>query len=60
MELADNLFSTVKPLRSDFDLRDGIAAILPDLLKDFALKLGHNAPTAMHRDVMAFVHKNRQ
>ncbi|KAK5997703.1 Conidiophore development regulator abaB [Cladobotryum mycophilum] len=36
-----------------------ISENLPNLLKLFALKVGYNAPTQMHRDVMTFVHKHR-
>ncbi|KAE8315062.1 TEA/ATTS domain family-domain-containing protein [Aspergillus transmontanensis] len=46
-ELADGLFTK------------RIFQILPELLRAFALKVGHNAPSQMHRDVMFFIHKNR-
>jgi hypothetical protein len=36
------------------------SSILPDLLQAFALKVGHDAPSQMHRDVMVFIHKNRR
>ncbi|RSL81851.1 hypothetical protein CEP52_017103 [Fusarium oligoseptatum] len=36
-----------------------ISEILPELLKAFALKVGYDGPTQMHRDVMAFVHRHR-
>ncbi|KAK6538391.1 hypothetical protein TWF694_011270 [Orbilia ellipsospora] len=35
-----------------------VLEILPDLLKDFAFKLGHNPLSQMHRDVMFFIHKH--
>ncbi|RYP02811.1 hypothetical protein DL765_010681 [Monosporascus sp. GIB2] len=58
--LADDLFSGVCPLNAHEDVQKRISAILPDLLKAFALKVGHNAPSQMHRDVMAFVHRHRR
>lgn len=33
---------------------------LPDLLRAFAQRLGYKAQSAMHRDIMYFVQKNRQ
>ncbi|KAL2824352.1 hypothetical protein BDW59DRAFT_162455 [Aspergillus cavernicola] len=58
-ELAEDLF--VKALSSQFDAQslERISEVLPELLKAFALKVGHNAPSQMHRDVMYFIHKNR-
>lgn len=59
-ELANDLFSNVKNFHLNIDLKERLSSILPDLLKDFALKLGHEAPTATHLEVMAIVHKHRQ
>jgi hypothetical protein len=39
---------------------DKISRILPELLKAFALKSGHNPSIQQHRDVMYFVHKYRK
>ncbi|KAH6884868.1 hypothetical protein B0T10DRAFT_409451 [Thelonectria olida] len=44
---------------ADAKTRGRVWAILPELLRAFALKVGHAAPTQMHRDVMAFVHRHR-
>lgn len=59
-ELADDLFSKVRSEQADGQTVERISGILPELLKAFALKVGHNAPTQMHRDVMFFIHKNRR
>jgi Cullin family len=59
-ELADDLFSKVRFLLSDVETMESISRALPELLKAFALRVGYNAPTQMHRDVMFFVHKNRR
>jgi hypothetical protein len=59
-ELADDLFSKVCFLLSDVETMESISRALPELLKAFALRVGYNAPTQMHRDVMFFVHKNRR
>jgi hypothetical protein len=59
-ELADNLFSNVRSEQPDGQTMERISGILPELLKAFAFKVGHNAPTQMHRDIMVFVHKYRR
>lgn len=59
-ELADDLFSKIGSLNADEKTQTGFSEILPELLKAFALKVGHDAPTQLHRDVMAFVHRHRR
>jgi hypothetical protein len=59
-ELADDLFSKVRSLMSGVETMESISRVLPELLKAFALRVGYNAPTQMHRDVMCFVYKNRR
>ncbi|UKZ81813.1 hypothetical protein TrVFT333_009587 [Trichoderma virens FT-333] len=59
-ELANDLFSKISLLNADESTVRRVSAILPELLKAFALKVGHDAPTQQHRDVMAFVHKHRR
>jgi tetratricopeptide (TPR) repeat protein len=58
-ELAAALFS--KMTTSDVDIKtlQRISQLLPDLLRTFALKVGYQGPTQMHRDVMHFVYKYR-
>ncbi|EGX53749.1 hypothetical protein AOL_s00004g408 [Orbilia oligospora ATCC 24927] len=58
-ELADALFREACPDQPCNEALERISRDLPDLLKAFALKIGCNAPSQMHRDVMFFVHKNR-
>ncbi|RYP19648.1 hypothetical protein DL765_003241 [Monosporascus sp. GIB2] len=58
-ELADDLFKRVCSGQSDGQVMEKISGILPKLLKAFALKVGHNALSQMHRDIMYFVHKHR-
>ncbi|KAI1753776.1 hypothetical protein F4782DRAFT_545546 [Xylaria castorea] len=60
LELADDLFDKVSLWNLDSSAKERISAVLPDLLRDFALKIGYNAETQMHRNVMAYVHKHRQ
>jgi hypothetical protein len=60
VELADELLSKI---RSENPLKQAVEMFLetlPELLKAFALKVGHNASSQMHRDVMVFIHKNRE
>lgn len=59
-ELADDLFSKIYSEQPDGQIMERISGILPEYLKDFALKVGYNAPTQMHLDVMFFVHKYRR
>ncbi|EPS43844.1 hypothetical protein H072_2168 [Dactylellina haptotyla CBS 200.50] len=58
-ELADALFHEVFNEQIEGQIMDGIIECLPELLQSFALKLGFNASSQMHRDVMVFIHKNR-
>ncbi|KAJ8113914.1 hypothetical protein ONZ43_g5031 [Nemania bipapillata] len=57
--LADELYSKISSPNADEETQRRVSAILPELLKAFALKIGHDSPTKMHGDVMAFVHKYR-
>ena len=59
-ELAAELFDAVKPYELDRETLERISEMLPDLLRAFALKLGHKAQTPMHRDVSFLVHKYRR
>ncbi|KAJ2974973.1 hypothetical protein NUW58_g8490 [Xylaria curta] len=58
--LAGDLSSKISPLNADDETQRRVSAILPELLKAFALKVGHDTSTKMHGDVMAFVHKHRR
>jgi hypothetical protein len=63
-KLAVDLWEIVKAYQSDREALARISELLPDLLKAFALKLGHKAESKansqMHRDVSYFVHKYRR
>jgi hypothetical protein len=59
-ELADGLVNYVRSSQCDALAIERMFRILPELLKTFSLKIGHNAPTQMHRDVMFFIHKYRK
>ncbi|CAH0027544.1 unnamed protein product, partial [Clonostachys rhizophaga] len=58
-EFVDDLVARVRELQPDEETLSRISALLPDLLKAFALRVGYNAPSRMHRDVMYFIHKYR-
>lgn len=58
--LADDLLNKISWLKVDKKTQTEVLAILPELLQAFALKLGHDAPTQMNRDIMAFIHKHRR
>ncbi|PGH14217.1 hypothetical protein AJ79_03190 [Helicocarpus griseus UAMH5409] len=51
-DLADDLLGKIRSEQSDNTTMREIFGILPRLLEGFALKIGHNAPSQMHRDVM--------
>jgi hypothetical protein len=57
---ADDLVSTLRYEKADSQTMQRVSGILTELLKAFALKVGHNAPSQMHRDIMFFVHKYRR
>ncbi|KAF3089936.1 hypothetical protein TWF103_000657 [Orbilia oligospora] len=63
-ELAAVLFHEIRELlrsdNSETTIWERISIALPELLKAFALKVGYNAPSQMHHDIMFFVHKNRE
>jgi hypothetical protein len=59
-ELANDLLHKARSERPGPETIQRITAILPKLLKAFALKVGYNAPSQEHRDVMWFIHKNRE
>ncbi|EGX54367.1 hypothetical protein AOL_s00004g16 [Orbilia oligospora ATCC 24927] len=63
-ELAAVLFHEIRELlrsdNSETAIWERISIALPELLKAFALKVGYKAPSQMHRDIMFFVHKNRE
>ncbi|KAH6869157.1 hypothetical protein B0T10DRAFT_418901 [Thelonectria olida] len=59
-DLATELFHAVKPYESHRKTFERISDMLPDLLRSFALKLGHKAQSQLHRDVSFFVHKYRR
>ena len=59
-ELANGLSCKIRSEQLDDTALEQISRILPELLKAFALKVGHEASTKMHLDVMVFVHKHRE
>ena len=59
-ELVDELRGVICARNPDHQTLIEILKSIPELLKEFALKFGHNAPSQMHRDIMVFVHKNRK
>ncbi|KAJ5364559.1 uncharacterized protein N7496_010272 [Penicillium cataractarum] len=55
----EDLFMKLVSWQADAQAMERITEALPELLRVFALKIGHNAPSQIHRDVMVFIHKNR-
>lgn len=59
VDLASELFGVVNSPGLTRDALDRISQLLPDLLRAFAVKIGYQAPTSMHRDVMFYVRRDR-
>jgi hypothetical protein len=59
-ELARDLFSRLDLSIANEAMRGRVSAILPEMLKAFALRMGYGAPSQMHRDIRSFVHTNRR
>ena len=57
-DLTRDLFSKIQFKDFNRQTMDRILEDLPDLLKAFALKIGHNTDNQKHRDVMYFVYKH--
>ncbi|KAK1253048.1 hypothetical protein MKX08_004235 [Trichoderma sp. CBMAI-0020] len=58
-ELADSFVRMIKGLDIDKDALNRVSVILSNLLEAFALRIGHKAPTPLHRRIMNFVFENR-
>ncbi|KAK6335930.1 hypothetical protein TWF730_003305 [Orbilia blumenaviensis] len=58
-QLADALSYGIRTHQLDSETLGRISIVLPELLKIFALKVGYNASSQTHRDIMFFVHKYR-
>ncbi|RHZ70165.1 hypothetical protein CDV55_103264 [Aspergillus turcosus] len=59
-ELAEEFANVVRPYQPDEESWQRISELLPDLLRGFAFRFGHNASSQIHRDVMVFIHKHRR
>lgn len=59
-EFANELVKVIQPYQPDEKIVQRISAVLLDLLKAFALSLGHGSPTPLHCDMMVLIHKNRK
>jgi tetratricopeptide (TPR) repeat protein len=58
--LANDLFSIASSLQSDPQHSRNLCKALPDLLQEFALRIGQETPSKEGREVMAYVHKHRR
>jgi nucleoside phosphorylase len=58
-ELAEQLFGVVNCTGLTRDALDRLSQSLPDLLRAFAVKVGYQAPSPMHRNVMFYVRRDR-
>ncbi|KAF7157796.1 hypothetical protein CNMCM6106_003925 [Aspergillus hiratsukae] len=59
-ELAEEFANVVRPYQPDEQSWQRISELLPELLRGFAFRFGHNASSQMYRDVMVFIHKHRR
>jgi hypothetical protein len=58
-KLVDHLATKTRTLKADKETQSRVSAILPDLLKTLALRIGGQDATSIHREAMAFVYKHR-
>jgi hypothetical protein len=58
--LADDLFSATSSLQWDPEYSQTLCKLLPDLLQEFALRIGLEQPSKENCEVMVFVHKYRR
>ncbi|EUC39412.1 hypothetical protein COCCADRAFT_152 [Bipolaris zeicola 26-R-13] len=58
-KLAEQLFGVVNCTDLTRDALDHLSQSLPDLLRAFAVKVGYQASSPMHRDVMFYVRRDR-
>ncbi|EHK47314.1 hypothetical protein TRIATDRAFT_181283, partial [Trichoderma atroviride IMI 206040] len=59
-ELANEMSKTISSLNADEKTQARVSNILPELLGEFALKIGNSAETQMHRNTMALVYRYRR
>lgn len=57
--IADHLFSKISSWTTNKETWERVQSALPSLLKDFAQKIGFDATTQKHQEVMAFIHQYR-
>jgi hypothetical protein len=58
--LAGDIIKRLKVEDLDSSATEILCSALPRLLRAFATKLGYEAPSQTHRDVMFFIHKYRE
>jgi hypothetical protein len=56
----EDLFNQALTNQPNEESLQRIFAVLPELLKIFALKVGNSGPTQIHRDVMVFIRRHRR
>ena len=59
-EFSRDLLRAVPAEYMDEAAMEHLDAVLPGLLKEFALKIGHDPPTQQHGEIMYFVRKYRK
>ncbi|KAL7921611.1 hypothetical protein ACQKWADRAFT_117177 [Trichoderma austrokoningii] len=58
-ELADSFAGIIKNLHTDEEALQRVSDVLPTLLEAFALRIGHEAATRTHHNIMNFIFENR-
>ena len=58
--LADLMLKEAWVQRPEQEAIQRLRYVLPELLKDFALQFGIDAPSQRHRDITVFIHKYRE
>lgn len=57
-DLAESIWNNVKLLGIRREQAEALSNVLPDLLRQMALRLGHGSESPEERDAQAFVHQN--
>lgn len=59
-EIAENIWNKVELLGIGHKDAEALANVLPELLRQMALRLGHGVATPEEREAQAFLHRNRR
>jgi len=59
-DMVEELLKSLDLNKLSADVVEALASALPGLLRGLALRIGHDAPSQRHRDIMVFLHRYRE